>query len=545
MRKLALFAAFLSASASAIPPVTPPPPPAAPPRLLIVISVDQFSADLFDEYRPQFTGGLARLAHGTVFRNGYQSHAATETCPGHSTILTGAHPARTGVIANEWMDQSIAREDKTVYCAEDERVPGTDSEDYQVSPWHLKVPTLGELLKRRDPSTRVVAVAGKDRSAVMMTGQRPDQRWFWDDGAYVTDLKGRPALASIGRANVALANAIAQPRGPLELPAFCTARDRAIPVSGRAEPVGTGRFARPANDKSLFRASPESDGATLAIAAAVSDEMKLGRSAATDVLAIGLSATDVIGHRYGTRGTEMCLQLFSLDRDLAGFFAHLDAGKIDYAVALTADHGGSDLPERQRLMGIADARRVDPNLAADKIGASIGGKLGIAGPVLLGGFAGDIYVHHSVKPSDKARVIAEAVRQYTAHPDVEAVFSAAQLAATPMPTSTPDRWTLIERARASFDAHRSGDLVVLLRRYVTPIVKTKDSVSGHGSVWDYDRRVPILFWRKGMNPSDREQPIETVDIMPTLAGMIGLPLKTDSIDGKCLLGIQSVTCPPR
>src|SRR5438445_3935298 len=96
-----------------------------PPRLLVVISVDQFSADLFDEYRPQFTGGLARLASGTVFRNGYQSHAATETCPGHSTILTGDHPSRTGIIANVWIDQSVARSDKSIYCAENPEAPGS------------------------------------------------------------------------------------------------------------------------------------------------------------------------------------------------------------------------------------------------------------------------------------------------------------------------------------------------------------------------------------------------------------------------------------
>src|SRR5947208_850428 len=98
-----------------------------PPKLLVVISIDQFSANLFDEYRPQFTGGFARLATGTVFRNGYQSHALTETCPGHSTMLTGDHPARTGIINNIWVDQSVARSDKSVYCAEDESQPGTSS----------------------------------------------------------------------------------------------------------------------------------------------------------------------------------------------------------------------------------------------------------------------------------------------------------------------------------------------------------------------------------------------------------------------------------
>src|SRR5437763_12911037 len=91
--------------------------PAPPTKLLVVIAVDQFSANLFDEYRPQFTGGLARLASGTVFHNGYQSHALTETCPGHSTLLTGDHPARTGIIANVWIDQTVQRPDKAVYCA--------------------------------------------------------------------------------------------------------------------------------------------------------------------------------------------------------------------------------------------------------------------------------------------------------------------------------------------------------------------------------------------------------------------------------------------
>ena len=110
-------AAFVPAFAAAQP--RPTAEPAAPPKLLVVISVDQFSADLYNEYRQYFTGGLARLSRGIVFPMGFQSHAATETCPGHSTILTGDRPARTGIIANEWIDQGAARADKKIYCAED------------------------------------------------------------------------------------------------------------------------------------------------------------------------------------------------------------------------------------------------------------------------------------------------------------------------------------------------------------------------------------------------------------------------------------------
>src|SRR5215212_2602176 len=195
-----LIASTLAALATAPASATPPLPP--PPRLLIVISVDQFSADLWDEYRPQFTGGFARFASGTVFRNGYQSHAATETCPGHSTLLTGDRPATTGIIANSWIDQSAARSDKTIYCAEDENSPGSSSTAYKVSPLHLRVPTLGELMKRQWPTSRNVAVAGKDRAAIMMGGHQADQRWYWDGKTFATDL-GLAAPPAVVRANTA------------------------------------------------------------------------------------------------------------------------------------------------------------------------------------------------------------------------------------------------------------------------------------------------------------------------------------------------------
>ena len=137
MRKFIFAAAALLCACRSDAQPQPQFPPNAP-KLLIVISVDQFSADLFEEYRPQFTGGLARIASGTLFRNGYQSHAATETCPGHSTILTGDHPARTGIVANAWFDAAAPRSDKNIYCAEDERVAGTNSADYSPSPAHLR-----------------------------------------------------------------------------------------------------------------------------------------------------------------------------------------------------------------------------------------------------------------------------------------------------------------------------------------------------------------------------------------------------------------------
>jgi predicted AlkP superfamily pyrophosphatase or phosphodiesterase len=104
-----------------------------------------------------------------------------------------------------------------------------------------------------------------------------------------------------------------------------------------------------------------------------------------------------------------------------------------------------------------------------------------------------------------------------------------------MPTGSPETWSLIQRARASFYAPRSGDYVVLLKRGVMALpVPGPGYVATHGSAWDYDRRVPILFWRKGMTGFEQPSPVETVDIAPTLAAWIGLKLPQGTFDGRCL-----------
>ena len=68
----------------------------------------------------------------------------------------------------------------------------------------------------------------------------------------------------------------------------------------------------------------------------------LGRGPQTDLLAVGFSSGDMVGHRYGTRGPEMCEQLHNLDRLVGQLLGELDGLKVPYLVVLTADHGGSD-----------------------------------------------------------------------------------------------------------------------------------------------------------------------------------------------------------
>jgi predicted AlkP superfamily pyrophosphatase or phosphodiesterase len=528
----------LAAAALALTALTPAAAQPPRPKLIVALAVDQLSADLFAEYRQHFTGGFRRLSEGVVFPSGYQSHAATETCPGHSTILTGARPARNGIIGNSWIDQSVARPAKHIYCAEDEtRGPSSKSGEYVPSSVHLKVPTLGSRMKAADPRSRVVAVSGKDRGALMMGGPDADQIWFLrpTDYARFETVRERagPAPAGVAEVNARIDAALAAPAPAAAMSPLCRTRARAIPIGG-GQSVGDKAFARAAGDKRGFRNSPEPDAATLDLATSLVQELQLGRGPATDLLAVSLSATDFVGHTYGPSGAETCIQLTALDGQLGRFFEALDATGIDYVVALTADHGGHDLPERNRIHAAPDAKRVDTSLAPDKLNAQLRRelKLGVD-PLLVEG--ADVYVSNAVPPRRRAAVLRRAAELYRASPLVEAVFAGAELAALPQPDGPPETWSLAHRARASYFPGRSGDLIVALKPRVTPIPDpTRGYVATHGSFWDYDRRVPILFWWKGVAPFEQPLGVETVDIMPTLASFIGLPVPASEIDGRCL-----------
>ena len=378
----------------------------APPRLIIAISVDQLSTDLFNEYRGMFSGGLARLGNGAVFSQGYQAHGATETCPGHSVILTGSHPARTGIIANNWFDLSLTREDLRVYCSEDPGVTGTSSSSgrYAPSANFLLVPTLGDVMKAADPRTRVVSVAGKDRAAIMMGGRSADELW-WLSPSGLASYRGVEASQHVARISSAIVAAVGTARAPLTIPDQCAARTLAVDIGG-GRTVGTGRFERAAGNFRGFMASPESDGAVLAAGASLAAVHRLGQGPQTDMLILGLSATDYVGHTYGTQGSEMCLQMLALDRELGDFFARMDATGVDYAVVLTADHGGHDLPERNRTNALPAAERVDAALAPEALGTRIAAELGltVTGPLIYGdGPFGDFYVNRGLSAADVAR----------------------------------------------------------------------------------------------------------------------------------------------
>ena len=155
----------------------------------------------------------------------------------------------------------------------------------------------------------------------MMGGHTPDQRWYWDGKRFATDLRRQrrrsasPAPMPPSRAMLAAPAGAARAAARLRGEGAAGYRSKAA-----ARPVGDGRFARAAGDAAAFRASPAFDGAMLALAAGLIDEMKLGQDAIAGRASRSACRRPIMSATaYGTGGQEMCLQLLSLDRDLGDF----------------------------------------------------------------------------------------------------------------------------------------------------------------------------------------------------------------------------------
>lgn len=520
------------------------------PKLIVAIAVDQFSAGLFDQWRRRFTGGLKRLNDGIAYPSGYQTHAATETCPGHSTLLTGKHPNKTGIVGNNYPALALRdrRTGAPMYCLFDDRVRLTLTERAtpplpMVSPARMTASTLGEWMKAADPRSRVVAISSKDRAAITMAGHNPDGAFWMASGkgftTYVALGEKREAKAA---PVVAINHEIAAVWKTPPTWTYTHEQCRAL-VSTWTFGKDVFRSDLPPSNWGVERradairrdvmSSPLADELTLAGARGLIRYFNLGRGPATDLLAVSFSATDFVGHRYGSQGPEMCEQLYRLDATIGALFAEIDKLGIPYLVALSADHGGSDFTERLAANG-QDARRIDGKALLERTNEALRAQFSLSADPLDPRSVEEINVAPAFA-ARKAEIAAAAVKLLAAEPEVAGAFTQQELLATPVPRGKPaDQWTLKERFAASTFPGRSADISVALKSgRVTAAPAAGQYVAGHGSPWDYDRRVPILFWWPGAPTENRATPIETVDIAPTLAGILGLATPND-LDGRCL-----------
>jgi predicted AlkP superfamily pyrophosphatase or phosphodiesterase len=513
---------------------------AARPRLLVVLSVDQLSADLVSRWGEGMPGGLGKLLReGTHFTAAYHEHGYTETGPGHSVLLSGRHTGHTGITENYWYD-TVTR--KWVYCVDDPGVQTLGLVKAEGSgPRWFQGTTLAGWLKDQIPGSRFFTVSGKDRSAILLTGPRADAvYWFEGAAGFTTSTayarKLPPWLMEYNRALVAELADSSVVWKPMD-PAEATASVR-YELPGRSLMLGLPRLIKgvgmPMDEAfwSRFRPTPLFDEAILGAAEALLQAEGLGRSDGTDVLAVGLSATDYIGHRFGNAGPEMRDQFKRLDRRLGAFVAKVLARDPGAWIVLSADHGCTDFCERLQQQGIP-ARRGNHKEWLGRVEQQLSAKLGLPGP-FLHSKAGALQVwlrEDATRAKTRQEILSAALDVLRSQPEVAGAWSREEILAVALdPAAGPGQRSLPERIKLSLVPGRSGDILLALVPFFT-FDEPPDIVS-HGSPWDYDRRIPMVFWGP-WRAEIRTEPVRTIDLAPTLAKDLGIS-PAEPVDGRVL-----------
>jgi len=505
------------------------------PRLVVVISIDQLRKDRLQE---QWPGGLGRLmSEGRNFIDSTLDHGVTTTCPGHAVMLSGVQPSRAGIAGNTYISRKAWA---SRYCVEDsddgtQEIGGTKNR----SPRALKVDTLGDWLKSASPESRVFSVSGKDRAAIMMGGQHPDGAfWFNTDmatftssGYYMTQLPDYVSAFN-GESNVAarLPPQWIHPTGDARIDDYPGEATEFLRTSGH--PLGAGDADAVGEQ---IKASPYLDTLTIELALQIIEQEQLGQDAVTDLLTISLSAVDTVGHLYGPHSAESKATLANIDELLLTLFNDLDAkvGAGEYLVVLSADHGVADLPEWRQASG--ESQCPDPTGRIEPLRVFAGlfwnvfwqytFPYGLPG-ALIKYNNGQIYINEAFINEHELDYgeIESYLRNQLADVDViKHVWTRDQL----YHSKTEEARLL----RNSLVVDRSGDL--FLQAYPDCIARTEGTGTTHGSLYAYDREIPLIFSGFGVTAGTVSGPAHSVDIAPTLASLLGLTPPI-SLDGRIL-----------
>jgi predicted AlkP superfamily pyrophosphatase or phosphodiesterase len=498
--------------------------PAQPPTLVVLITIDGFPERNLEKFAPQLKGGLARLITGGAwFTNAHHDHGITETAPGHATLLAGRFPRSTGITANR-----VGVFDPASPLLGFSGGPGA-------SPQRFQGTTLVDWLHSKDPKSRALSISSKDRAAILPVGRSKQQvYWYAPDGEFTTSKYYADSLPDwVVKFNARrIPDSYAGKSWTLLLPDSAYKEPDSVPIEGNGRDF-VFPHVLPSDttaEETFFWTTPFGDELEVALALEGARMLHLGEGPQTDVLAISLSATDAVSHRFGPDSREAHDQLLRTDRTIGilldSLFKLRDPSRV--VVALTADHGFGTIPElaqgvtpaptRVTLQpALAAARKKMQSLGMDTLGIDLDFQ------VLLIDRAA--FAQKKVNPDTVLRVFRdEAMR-------VPGVYRVDRFSDLVKGDTVGDPIT--RRWVHQFPATAQIEYIVTLTKgslWQGPLV------ASHGTPYDYDSNVPIIFCGPEFKPGRYADFVRTVDIAPTLAAAAGVQ-PSEKLDGVVLTKI--------
>jgi predicted AlkP superfamily pyrophosphatase or phosphodiesterase len=447
------------------------------PKLLVLVIVEQFRPDYLDLIARRFTqGGFKRLMQRGAYFPDCRHLASTFSSSTIATLATGAWPSQHGIVADSWYDRAAHTAASATYET------------------MLSTTLAAEVAS--DPRNRVYVVAGAEAHAGLFAGNA-EARLYWidDNGQFATSADAPDWMSAY--------NAQKGPEG------YHNAKWLAVGAPPDAAALRTLSYSadRPREFINLYKSSHFAQSVQFDFAGKLIENEKMGQGSSFDFLCILSSSSALLGYEFGGRSPLMQQMAMHLDRDLEGLLNQLTKtlGENGFDFVFAGAHGAppSPEPEARTVMSVKGellAQAVDRSLATNGMGRV------------------EKYLYPFLYLDTSGFRDPEAVRMAAARAalessDVEGFFTAGGAC------STHDDWA--RRFRNSFHSKRSGDVML---SYGPEFIEEYGEGRGvsYGSLYNYDVRVPLFFYGPQFRPGVYEGAVESVDVAPTLARVMGV-----------------------
>lgn len=501
------------------------------PQLIVLIIIDQLRGDQLARYQKHFNdnGFNYLLNHALNYEQAYHPHANTTTCAGHATIATGSYPALHGIVNNEWYDSSNKN---MTYCMEDIRASILPNRFTQQnlpgrSPRNLMVSTLSDelILARKG---RAFAVSYKDRSAITLAGHAGKAFWFdTTHGGFISSTwyyQQYPRWVEDWNRNYQASdftwNLLKPPNEYLNF--------SSPPIMQKDKFFGQG-FPHQITHKegqNYFKAlskTPKADELSADFARQLLVAEQLGKDPAkTDYLAISFSAVDAIGHHFGANSLEAEDNLLTLDKTLTRLLKSIDeyVGLTNTLIVLTADHGVNDPPNYLTQYHFAEPQPLNIEELTQQIHVLLKNHH-LPTEILTTIVPPYIYLDEVLLNSNDispSRLTANIAAELTKRPEIFQAF--------PMPV-TDSGW-LSAKVKRMYFPNRTGQIYIVQPSNQANGAKNTCRVN-HGSPWNYDRYVPLLFVHPHFKKTSLTRKVQTTDIAPTLAVLLNIKIPSGAV----------------
>lgn len=501
------------------------------PKLVVGIVVDQMRYDYIYRYWNKFgNDGFKRLVNEGFFcRNTNFNYVPTYTGPGHASIYTGTTPAVHGIIANDWYDKTTG---KNLYCAGDKNSMGvgTTANEGKRSPVNMLTSTITDELRiSSNMKSKVIGVALKDRSSILPAGHIANAAYWYDGsiGGFITStyyMKELPLWVQEFNKKELAKKYLSKPWNtllPIEMYTESLPDDNKYEFVAKGEtkpvfPHNLPDLMKANGGLNMIRSTPFGNSLTKDFAIDVMKNENMGKSEATDFLAVSFSSPDYIGHAYGPNSVEQEDDYIRLDKDLAELLKFIDehVGENNALIFLTADHAAPEVPSY-----LIDLKIPAGYVAESKILKDLKDHLLKShGDTLALSFENQqVFLNHAA--IDNKKLELEKVQN-----DVAAFLLNAEGVAEVLTATTLNNASFTEGSRylmqKGFNAKRSGDVLVnYLPGWVDGYSKTGTT---HGSPYSYDTHVPLIFHGWNIQHGSSAEQVYITDVAATLAMMLNI-----------------------